>query len=112
HFYTDKILLALLVCRFLHENTIMLDEARQFLPQYYLKSVVVDIEDDDRADTIGTLAAECEDCSRGVRLRDDKGSYSVFPRAEGGFRVFAEALSSELAEELCDIAEKKIKGEK
>lgn len=112
HFFNDKILLALLVCRFLRENMVLLDEAQQFLPPFFFRSIIVDIEDEEKADLIGSLAEECADCSRGVRLHNDKGSYAVFPRAEGGFRVLAEAVSAELAEELCDMAERKIKGEK
>lgn len=109
HFYSDSVLLALLVCRYLHLNKVTLEEAAAELPVFFIRSVDIDIDDDEKADTIGALADECEDCSRGVRLHNEKGSVAVFPRAQGGFRVFAEAVSAEFADDLCSFAEKKIK---
>lgn len=109
HFYNDSILLALMVCRYLHLNNFTLDEAVKNLPPFFLRSIDIDIDEDDKADMIGALAEECEDCSRGVRLHSDKGSIAVFPRVNGGFRVLAEATSAEFADELCDFAKKKIK---
>ncbi|OGO88341.1 MAG: hypothetical protein A2Y15_00795 [Clostridiales bacterium GWF2_36_10] len=112
HFYNDSVLLSLLVCKYLHINGITLDEALQTLPQFFLRSIDIDIDEEDKADMIGILAEECDDCSRGVRLRNDKGSIAVFPRANGSFRVYAEAVSAEFADDLCDFAEMKIKGKK
>jgi mannose-1-phosphate guanylyltransferase/phosphomannomutase len=109
HFFGDSVLLALLVCRYLRENNITLKEAVNKLPRFFVRSVDIDIDDDEKADLIGSLAEECGDCSRGVRLRNEKGSIAVFPREEGGFRVLAEAASSEFAEELCSFAENKLK---
>lgn len=109
HFYSDSVLLALLVCRYLRENNLTLKEAVNKLPRFYVRSIDIEVDEDEKADLIGSLAEECGDCSRGVRLRNEKGSIAVFPREEGGFRVFAEAASSEFAEELCSFAEKKLK---
>lgn len=109
HFYNDNVLLALLVCRYLRENNITLNEAVNKLPRFFVRSVDIDVDEDEKADLIGSLAEECGDCSRGVRLRNEKGCIAVFPREDGGFRVFAEAVSSEFAEELCSFAEKKLK---
>ncbi|PKM63424.1 MAG: hypothetical protein CVU97_00345 [Firmicutes bacterium HGW-Firmicutes-21] len=112
HFYNDSVLLALLVCRYLRENNVSLDKAYQTLPQLFVRSVDIDADEEDKADIIGSLAEECGDCSRGVRLHTEKGSVAVFPRTDGGFRVFAEAVNAEFAEELCDLAERKIKSTK
>jgi len=112
HFYNDSVLLALMVCRYLCENNLTLKEAVSKLPRFYVRSIDIEVDEDEKADLIGSLAEECGDCSRGVRLRNEKGSIAVFPREEGGFRVFAEAASSEFAEELCVFAEKKLKNRK
>jgi len=109
HFAHDNVLLALLVCRYLRENNVTLDQAAVTLPPLFIRSLDIEVDEEEKADIIGSLASECEDCSRGVRIHTEKGSVAVFPRADGGFRVLAEAVSSESAEELCDFAEKKIK---
>ena len=111
HFYTDNVLLALLVCRYLRENGLSLDDAAETMPAFYIRSMDIEVDEEEKADIIGALAEECEDCSRGVRLRTEKGSIAVFPRADGGFRIFAEAVNAELADELCGFAEKRIKRE-
>lgn len=108
HFYNDGVLLALMVCRYMRENNTTLDKALEVLPAFFIKSIDVDVDDDEKADLIGVLATECEDCSRGVRFKNNKGRVSVYPRAYGGFRVFAEAVNAEFADELCDFAAKKI----
>lgn len=80
-------------------------------PKQVVESKTVRVNDEDKAKTINRLYEKGAAArgGEGVVLSYKAGSVVIVPQRYGGFRLFAEAVSTEAAEELFALTEKEIK---
>ena len=88
-----------------------LSELSAEVPRQIIEAKTVRCEEENKARTIGRLYEKGSAArgGEGVLLNYGEGSVTVVPLVSGGFRLFAEAVSTEAAEELFFKTEKEIK---
>lgn len=88
-----------------------LSDLYEALPHLSYSSREVRVDESKKAERIEALGREGERGrnGEGIRLTYEKGSVVVVPMNSGGFRIFAEAVSTEAAEEMFAETEKKLK---
>ena len=79
------------------------DDVPALLPRFFVKTKTVDYDEDRKSARIAALAEKHGVEDGRVRVRTDCGTVTVSPLFHGGFRLVAEAVSSEVAAELCDF---------
>ena len=79
------------------------DDVPALLPRFFVKTKTVDYDEDRKSARIAALAEKHGVEDGRVRVRTDRGTVTVSPLFHGGFRLVAEAVSSEVAAELCDF---------
>lgn len=109
-FVSDGIILSLILIKFLSDEGITLEDAVSNIPEFHKTNRFITFESSPLAliksfgDVGGTI-------SEGVTLKDENGKVIIRPLKTGrGLLLYAEAVNSEVASELCDVYEKKIKG--
>lgn len=105
----DAALLALLAEKQLLTSGMTAAEAKSRLPEIFVVTRTVEGDSRDSISRIDELSRTFGDITRGVRINYRGGSVAVYPGAGGGFKIFAEAVSSEIANELCDLTERRLK---
>lgn len=108
-FAFDGIAASLLAAKQLHEAGLTPSQAKERLPEVFSVTREITGDEAENAAKIRVLSAACNDLSRGVRINYRGGSVAVYPSARGGFKIFAEAVSNEIAEEICSMTEKQLK---
>ena len=78
------------------------------MPRFFLRSAEIVCDEDKKSARIAALAKRCGVENGRVRVRTDRGTVTVSPLFYGGFRLTAEAASSEIASELCDFVGKSL----
>lgn len=108
-FVHDAALLVLMTESRLLSSGMTASEARSRLPEIHVVTRFLEGDGNNCASRMDELSREFGDMTRGVRINYRGGSVAVYPGAGGGFKIFAEAVSSEIASELCDLTEKRLK---
>ncbi len=107
-FAFDGIGASLLAAKQMHEAGLTPAQAKERLPEVFSVTREISGDESENAAKIRVLSAACDDLSRGVRINYRGGSVAIYPSARGGFKIFAEAVSNEIAEEICTMAEKQL----
>lgn len=107
-FVNDAALLVLMVEKHLLATGMTAAEAKARLPEIFVVTKVVNADRKDALCRIDELSRAFGDIKRGVRINYRGGSVAIYPE-QSGFRIFAEAVSSEIASELCDLTERRLK---
>ncbi|MBE6678228.1 MAG: hypothetical protein E7597_05485 [Ruminococcaceae bacterium] len=83
------------------------------MPRRVIEYKTLPMDEEKKAEAMEKLSTQGEKGrgGEGIRIRYSRGSVTVIPQNGGGFRLFAEAVSNEAAEEIFVETEKKIKGE-
>ncbi|NMB30954.1 MAG: hypothetical protein GX988_05900, partial [Clostridiales bacterium] len=109
-FVTDGLILSLILLRYLSNEGITLEEAVNNIPEFHKTNRFITFESSPLTliksfgDIGGTI-------NEGVTLQDENGRVIIRPLKTGrGLLLYAEAVNSEVASELCDVYEEKIKG--
>ena len=79
------------------------EDVPALLPPFFIKTKTVDYDEDRKSARIAALAEKHGVEDGRVRVHTARGTVTVSPLFHGGFRLVAEAVSSEVAAELCDF---------
>ena len=79
------------------------EDVPALLPPFFVKTKTVDYDEDRKSARIAALAEKHGVEDGRVRVHTARGTVTVSPLFHGGFRLVAEAVSSEVAAELCDF---------
>lgn len=107
-FVNDAALLVLMVEKYLLATGMTAAEAKAKVPEIFVVTKLVNADRRDALYRIDELSKAFGDIKRGVRINYRGGSVAIYPE-QSGFRIFAEAVSSEIASELCDLTERRLK---
>lgn len=109
-FVTDGSILSLILIKHLSNEGITLRDAITSSPEFYTANRFITFESSPLA-LIKSFGNAGGTINEGVTIQDDKGRVLIRPLKTGrGLLLYAEAVNSEIASELCDVYEKKIKG--
>ncbi len=108
-FINDAALLVLSAEKQLLNSGMTAAEARSRLPEIYVVTRTIEGDGENSITRIDELSRTFGDITRGIRINYRGGSVAIYPGAGGGFKIFAEAVSSEMASELCDLTERRLK---
>lgn len=103
----DGCTLALRALRMMKENNIGLNDVMNLLPKFYIRELTVPVEEDEKAERARYLREHCDDTRRCTAFVFGSGRVSVMPSNAACFKLFAEAVSSEAAEEMVFEVRKK-----
>ncbi|MEG2003445.1 MAG: hypothetical protein RR057_02475 [Clostridia bacterium] len=78
------------------------------LPAFYIKEINVAVDEDKKAERARGLREECSDTAHGLAFVYGNGRVCVSASNGNFFKLFAEAVSSEAAEEICLDVKKRI----
>ncbi len=100
--------LALRALRLMTEQGIGIAEMMSLLPKFYIRELSVPVDEDEKAERARYLHDTCDDSARCSAFVFGSGRVSVMPSNGAFFKIFAEAVSSEAAEEISLEVRKKI----
>lgn len=112
--FRDMCFAALEICEILAEMTFdtgKLTAAFGVLPPFSQQTRDIDFENDLRADIMNRITRDPSPEKEGAQLIFRGGRALVIPKRTGGFRIIAEAVSTEAAREISFKTERKIYGE-
>lgn len=106
--YKDALFLVLSVLDICRKKGISLDEVSALVPSFHIRLMTGEYDEEGKASKIKRL---CDECGRddGAKFIFEKGYVRFVPSSHKGFKIIAEAASSEYAKELCDFALDKLK---
>ena len=93
---------------YLDNSGLSADDVAESMPRFFLRSAEIVCDEDKKSARIAALAKRCGVENGRVRVRTDRGTVTVSPLFYGGFRLTAEAATSEIASELCDFVGKSL----
>ena len=94
--------------RLMKEQSLDLDAVMGILPRFYIRELSVPVDEDEKAERARYLHDTCDDSKRCSTFVFGSGRVSVMPSNGAFFKLFAEAVSSEAAEEIALEVKKKI----
>lgn len=94
--------------RLMKEQSLDLDAVMGMLPRFYIRELSVPVDEDEKAERARYLHDTCDDSKRCSTFVFGSGRVSVMPSNGAFFKLFAEAVSSEAAEEIALEVKKKI----
>lgn len=106
--FFDGCMLAFYVLNKLKAENKELDDMLSELPVFYVREARIAIEESQKAEKAKELYESCSDSRNGMAFLFGAGRVMVTPSNESCFRLFAEAVNSEAADELCDEMRKRI----
>ncbi|MBS5737393.1 MAG: NTP transferase domain-containing protein [Clostridiales bacterium] len=114
--FTDPISCLSAVLKYLSDNKTTFGEILRKIPQFYREEKRVSVDGGQKARIISSMSLSpgCTLLENGIRISfpEKKSVVSVISSADKkNFRIYAESVSRETAEELCDIYVNKIKME-
>ena len=104
---SDGCTLALRALRLMKENNVTLNEIMNMLPKFFIRELTVPVDEDEKAERARYLHDHCDDTQRCTAFVFGSGRVSVMPSNAACFKLFAEAVSSEAAEEMVFEVRKK-----
>ena len=113
---TDPNVMAVVLCRYLSKNHLTFEELAKSLPRFSVYARDIECETDKclLMQHLSTMADTEKELIEGIKIIDAPGHRSVriVPKRDlHGFRLIAEAASTEAAAEICDFYVKKMKSD-
>ncbi|MDL2287332.1 NTP transferase domain-containing protein [Eubacteriales bacterium OttesenSCG-928-G02] len=105
----DGNLLALKVMNIQKETQTSLSDLLNEIPSFFIQSAELEYDEEQKAATARRLSETSDNHDRGIRFNfEELGSVTIIPSSGAAFKIFAESVSAEVADELCRIAKEKI----
>jgi mannose-1-phosphate guanylyltransferase/phosphomannomutase len=115
----DACFAAVRLCSVLHESKKTLSELMNVLPRFISKNCEIEVDNDKKTRIMRSLSEQIKRFAKtddtdykskeGMKLNFENGFVNVIPKRGSGFKLIAEALSAEAADEMLHAADEVIK---